>query len=228
MPIYNAKLTSIDTVETKRYAGLRKDINFDEKKIVEACEEAQILIDVQGNWEIYNYDYKNQTILSEIPVIIEGKSIGNHLNNCDKVICMAITIGENIEKEITKKFQKGEYTSSILLDAAATTAVEQAADTMEKAIGQNPLIRGYSMRWRFSPGYGDWSLSQQKELFRLSNAEIIGIRLSTSMMMIPRKSVTAIIGLSNSLVDNKTKKIEDRKKFSCENCNSVNCPNRKI
>ena len=222
MPIYNAKLTDIDTVETKRYAGLRKDINFDEKKIFEACEEARILIDVQGNWEIYNYDCKNQTILSKIPVIIEGKSIINHLKSCDKVICMAITVGENIEKEVTRKFQKGEYTFSILLDAAATAAVEQAADAMEKAIEQNPLIRGYSMRWRFSPGYGDWSLSQQTDLFRLSNAETIGIRLSSSMMMIPRKSITAIIGLIN----NKTK--ENKEKNHCENCNDFSCPNRQI
>ena len=224
MPVYNAKLTSIDAVETRRYAGLRKDINFDEKKILEACEEAQILIDVQGNWEIYNYDYKKRAILSEIPVIIEGNSIVNHLNNCDKVICIAVTVGENIEKEITKKFQKGEYTSSILLDAAATTAVEQAADAMEKAIKQNPLIRGYSMRWRFSPGYGDWSLAQQVNLFHLSNAETIGIRLSSSMMMIPRKSITAIIGLIN----NKTKEFKYKEKINCENCNSITCPNRQI
>ena len=224
MPIYNAKLTSIDTVEMKRYAGLRKNINFDEKKIFEACEEAQILIDIQGIWEIYNYDYKNQIILSEMPVIIEGKSIGNHLKNCDKVICMAVTAGEEIEKEVTKKFQRGEYTSSILLDAAATAAVEQAADAMEKTIEQNPLIRGYSMRWRFSPGYGDWSLSQQTDLFRLSNAETIGIRLSSSMMMIPRKSITAIIGL----IDNRNRDIKNKEKFSCENCNSVNCPNRQV
>ena len=224
MPIYNAKLTSIDAVETRRYAGLRKDINFDEKKILEACEEAQILIDVQGNWEIYNYDHKNQMILSEIPVIIEGKSIGNHLNNCDKVICMAVTVGENIEKEVTKKFQRGEYTSSILLDAAATTAVEQAADAMKKAIEQNPLIRGYSMRWRFSPGYGDWSLSQQINLFHLSNAETIGIKLSSSMMMIPRKSITAIIGLFK----NENKEIGASIKNSCKNCNNINCSSRQI
>ncbi len=224
MPIYNAKLTNIDAIETKRYAGLRKEINFDEKKILEACEEAQILIDIKGNWEIYNYDYKKQKILSETPVIIEGKSIGNHLNDCNKVICMAVTVGENIEKEVTKKFQKGEYTSSILLDAAATTAVEQAADAIEKAIEQNPLIRGYSMRWRFSPGYGDWSLSQQVNLFHLSNAETIGIRLSSSMMMIPRKSITAIIGL----IDNEVKGKRNREKNHCENCNSINCPNRQI
>ena len=224
MPMYNAKLTDIDAIETKRYAGFRKNISFDEKKIMEACEEAQILIEVRGNWEIYNYNYKNQTILSEIPVIVKGKSIGNHLKNCDKVICMAVTVGENIENEVTKKFQNGEYISSILLDAAATAAVEQAADAMEKAIEQNPLTRGYDMRWRFSPGYGDWSLEQQIELFRLSNAETIGIKLSSSLMMIPRKSVTAIIGLIN----NKTKKFKIEKKNHCENCSIINCSNRQV
>ena len=137
---------------------------------------------------------------------------------------MAVTVGEEIEKEVTRKFQRGEYTSSILLDAAATAAVEQAADSMEKAIEQNPLIRGYNMRWRFSPGYGDWPLSQQIELFHLSNAETIGIKLSSSMMMIPRKSITAIIGL----ISNKYKEIKTNEKNRCENCNSINCPNRQI
>ena len=222
MPIYNAKLITIDSVETRRYAGLRKNINFDEKKIFDACEEAQILIEVQGSWEIFNYNYETQTILSEKPVIIEGNSTGHHLMYCNKIICMAITVGENIEREITQKFQKGEYTYSILLDAAATAAVEQAADAMEKAIEENPLIRGYSMRWRFSPGYGDWPLTQQADLLRLSNAESIGIRLSSSMMMTPRKSITAVIGLINR----KDKEIIYNKKNRCENCNNLKCSNR--
>ena len=222
MPIYNAKLITIDAVETKRYAGLRKNINFDEKKIFDACEEAQILLEVQGSWEIFNYSYETQTILSKNPVMIEGNSIGRHLLNCNKIICMAITVGENIEREVTRKFQKGEYTSSILLDAAATAAVEQAADAMEKTIEENPLIRGYSMRWRFSPGYGDWPLTQQADILRLSNAESIGIRLSSSMMMTPRKSITAVIGLINR----KAKEIKYNSKNRCENCNNLNCSNR--
>lgn len=221
MPIYNARLVNIDEVETKRYAGLRNVKDFDEEKIRDACEEAQILIEVKGIWKIYNYDYKSQTILSKIPVTITGNVIGNHLRNCDKVICMAVTIGENVELEVTKKFSIGEYMSSILLDAAATTAVEQAADAMEKAIAKDDLLKGYKMRWRFSPGYGDWSLSQQAELFPLTGAESIGIKLSTSMMMSPRKSVTAIIGLLKNNADNQGKKHHD-----CENCNKTDCIHR--
>ena len=42
MPIYNAPILKIDAAEVRRYAGLRKAENFDEKNIFEACEEALI------------------------------------------------------------------------------------------------------------------------------------------------------------------------------------------
>ena len=195
MPIYNARIVNIDPVETRRYAGLHKSEKFDEQIIISACEDAQLLIDVRGIWKMYDYDCKSQTVLADSPFKIEGKSITKHLEGCEKVICIAVTVGEAIENEVTNRFKIGEYVSSMLLDAAATTAVEQAADIMEKAITQEIARDGYTMRWRFSPGYGDWALTQQPALFKLTGAEEIGIKLSSAMMMIPRKSITAIIGL---------------------------------
>ena len=52
------------------------------------------------------------------------------------------------------------------------------------------------MRWRFSPGYGDWPLEQQPEMVRLAESEKIGVHLSDASMLVPRKSITAIIGLA--------------------------------
>ena len=224
MPIYNAKLLSIDPVEVRRYAGLRKAENFDEQNIIRACEEAQLLIDVRGIWNVYDYEFKSQTILSSPPVIIEGKSIGKHLENCDKVICMAATVGETIEKEVTKRFKEGEYVYSMLLDAAATTAVEQAADLMEKSMEQQMSREGYTMRWRFSPGYADWSLTQQPELFKLAGAEEIGMKLSYAMMLMPRKSITAIIGLVKNQNADKSNKSE----HDCATCDKTDCPARHV
>ena len=221
MPIYNARLLNIDPVETRRYAGLRNAKNFDEQSIINACEEAQLLIEVRGIWKMYDYDSTLQKVLSEPPVIIDGKSIGKHLNACDKVICLAATVGDKIEQEVTRRFKIGEYVSSMLLDAAATTAVEQAADAMEKAISQKISRDGYTMRWRFSPGYGDWPLTQQPDLFRLSSAEEIGMKLSTAMMMMPRKSITAIIGLVRNKADKK-----DEPKHNCTDCDKMDCPAR--
>ena len=219
MPIYNAQILTIDAAETRRYAGLRKAQNFGEKNIRDACEEALLLIDVRGVWEVYGYC--NHTVASEPPFTIAGKSIIKHLDGCDKVICMAVTVGFEIEREVTKKFERGEYLSSILLDAAATSAVEQAADLMEKNFAAKFSKDGYKMRWRFSPGYGDWNLTEQEKLFKICGADKIGMSLSSAMMLEPRKSITAIIGLCKELGT------RNWELGNCETCNKFDCSMRK-
>ena len=220
MPIYNAQILAIDAAETRRYAGLRKAKNFGEKNIRDACEEALILIEVRGAWEVYNYC--NKTVASEPPFKIVGNSIVKHLDGCEKVICMAATVGFEIEREINKKFERGEYLSSVLLDAAATAAVEQAADLMEKNFAAKFSKDGYKMRWRFSPGYGDWDLTEQEKLFKISGAEKIGMNLTSAMMLEPRKSITAIIGLYS--IRNEELGIRNE---SCATCNKLDCQMRK-
>lgn len=220
LPIYNAQILEIDAAETRRYAGLKKAKDFGEKNIRDACAEALLLIDVHGAWNVY--DYKNQVVASEPPFEIVGKSIIKHLDGCEKVICMAVTVGAEIEREINKKFERGEYLASVLLDAAATAAVEQAADAMEKHFASKFSKDGYKMRWRFSPGYGDWNLTEQEKLFTISGAEQIGISLSSAMMLEPRKSITAIIGLYS--IRNEELGIRNK---GCTTCDKSDCPLRK-
>ena len=109
------------------------------------------------------------------------------------------------------------------MDAAATAAVEQLADGMEKAISPKMAAQGFLLKWRFSPGYGDWPLEQQPELIRLAKAEQIGVKLTTSMMLTPRKSITALIGLyrkqENSTAEHSPK--------GCAACTQKNCPSRR-
>ena len=221
MAIYNAQILTIDAAETRRYAGLRKAQNFGEQNIRDACAEALLLIEVRGAWEVYDYDSASHTVASSPPVEIVGKSIVKHLDGCEKVICMAVTVGFDIEREVTKKFERGEYLASVLLDAAATSAVEQAADLMEKNFAAKFSKEGYKMRWRFSPGYGDWNLTEQEKLFTIAGAEQIGMSLSSAMMLEPRKSVTAIIGLERLSAQIPTVH------KNCAACGKIDCPMRK-
>ncbi len=223
MPIYNAPILQVDPKETRRYAGLQKAKDFSEEMIEEACEDARLLANPRSIWQLYDYDCQTGIVLSSPPFQISGKSIEKHLAGCEQVILLAATIGDEIEREVTRRFQNGTYTSSVLLDAAATTAVEQVADALEKAIEPDISRKGYGMRWRFSPGYGDWPLEHQPELIRLSHAYEIGVSLSESMMLIPRKSITAIIGLFKNL---KTPQSENRHQV-CASCNRLDCPSRK-
>ena len=219
MPIYNARLTTIDPLETRRYAGLSKAEGFDERSIIEACEEAGLLIEVRGIWKMYDYDSARRMIMSEPPLEIVGRSIEKHLSTCERVVCLAVTVGEAIEQAVTSKFGGKEYVKAMLLDAAATSAVEQAADQMEEVIRREVAREGFSMRSRYSPGYGDWGLDQQKELFRLTGASEIGMRLSTALMLMPRKSVTAIVGLTRATVEKKSG-------HDCSECAKADCPMR--
>ncbi len=219
MPIYNAQILEIDAAETRRYAGLKKAANFDEKNILDACEEALLLLEVRGIYKIYDYDCEKHIVKSAPEFEILGNSIIKHLAGCEKVACIAVTVGENIEREVTKKFDAGNYVSSVLLDAAATAAVEQAADELEKAINRVVAKESLKMRWRFSPGYGDWQLENQKKFFYVTGAPEIGMNLTESLMLVPRKSVTAIIGLEKIISNDKNQK----HKKSCANCGKINC-----
>lgn len=226
MPVYNAPFLQIDPKETRRYAGLMKAADFDEQKIADACQDARLLAAPKGIWQVYDYDCQTQEVKADPPCIIEGTKIGAHLAGCDKVILLSATVGDEIEETVTRRFAEGEYTASVLLDAAATTAIEQLADGMEKAIRPRAAAQGYQLRWRFSPGYGDWPIEQQPEVLRLAHGEEIGVSLSSSMMLIPRKSITAIIGLYK----------EDKSKgnpaarhdlHGCRACDRLDCPSRK-
>ena len=224
MPIYNAPLLKIDVEETRRYAGLRKAENFDDKTISDVCEDALLFLDVRGVWKVYDYDCKKNLVLSEPTFEIKGESIIKHLADCEKVVCMAVTVGEKIEREITAEFRKGGYVYSMILDAAATAAVEQAADAMEKIISMEAAKESYKNLWRYSPGYGDWALTEQKKFFQITDAKEIGMRLSPAMMLMPRKSVTAIIGLKKITA---TENNSSHGKNSCATCEQKNCPAKK-
>ena len=223
MPIYNAPILTVDPGETRRYAGLQK-AEFNQELIDNACMEAQLLIQPQGIWNIYDYDAATQTVLPQ-GIVLQGKSIGKHLRNSCKVVFLSATIGEDIENQVTKSFEDGKYSFSVLLDAAATTAIEEVADGMEKSIQNVVKRQGLAMTWRFSPGYGDWPIQQQPEVLKLAHGAEIGVSLTEALMLTPRKSITAVIGL---YYPDKNCTTPTGSKHNCSMCNKLDCPARKV
>ena len=121
MPIYTPSLLSVDAKETRRYAGLAK-AEFDEAAIAAACEECALLAAPRVQWEVYDYDCKENVVRAEPPFTLEGNSIRKHLAGAGRVVFLAATIGEAVEDAVTRHFDEGSYAHSVLLDAAATKA----------------------------------------------------------------------------------------------------------
>ncbi len=123
---------------------------------------------------------------------LEGKSIKKLLAPCNKCVVMAITVGFELDMKIAA-LGSSSPALSLLADAAASSAVEDACDACCESI-ESEL--GVKLTPRFSPGYGDLSMNIQPALLTLTNARRdLGLTVGSGCMLSPIKSVTAIAGI---------------------------------
>ena len=105
---------------------------------------------------------------------------------------MAITVGFELDMKIAA-LGSSSPALSLLADAAASSAVEDACDACCESI-ESEL--GVKLTPRFSPGYGDLPLNIQPALLTLTNARRdLGLTVGAGCMLSPIKSVTAIAGI---------------------------------
>ncbi len=123
---------------------------------------------------------------------LEGKSIKKLLAPCNKCVVMAITVGFEVDMKIAA-LGSSSPVLSLLADAAASSAVEDACDACCESI-ESEL--GVKLTPRFSPGYGDLPMNIQPALLTLTNARRdLGLTVGAGCMLSPIKSVTAIAGI---------------------------------
>ena len=123
----------------------------------------------------------------------ESNDLAVNLAHCEKAIIFAATIGNGADR-LTRGASFHTPVNALIFDAMGSTAIEWFCDRL--CFELSHIYKGYSLRPRFSPGYGDLSLTFQTDLINMLDARRnIGLTLSDSLMMIPQKSVTAIVGL---------------------------------
>lgn len=224
MPIYHPRLLTVDPNETKRYAGLGSKADFSAALLTEACTQAQLLATPKGVWQVYAYDQDSHTILSPNPFNLRGESIIRHLCGAVEVAVMAATIGQPLEQEVSNLFSRNQYTLGLLLDAAGTTAVEAVCDAVCNVISGQAARTGLTAGNRFSPGYGDWPIDVQPEILALAAGATIDLSVTDTKMLVPRKSVTAVIGLYPY---HQALSLPHQQELSCDKCGQPGCHARK-
>ena len=185
----------VDRREVLRYLGYRGgEVPEDVRRQIRECE-ALLLGTAHPRVLWKAFDLLPDGSLAGCTFRPEGESVRTLLKDCTKVILMAATMGTETEK-LLQRTQQRDMAQAAILDAAASAAVEAVCETLCEE-----LQRQFSPAFLtdlFSPGYGDFPLSQQAEMCAvLDVTRRIGIYLSESGMMIPQKSVTALIGVSD-------------------------------
>jgi hypothetical protein len=101
-----------------------------------------------------------------------------------------VTAGERIEQRVAELLRERAATEALLLDAAGSAAVEEAADRLGGMISGDESGEARHVSCRISPGYGRWPIHAQAALFALLPHRELGVSLLPSMLMVPRKSIS--------------------------------------
>lgn len=185
--------------DIQRYLGKKKgvtEITPNIKNILEnMIKLGKAMAKPIGSYSIMKIMKKGDEIIELEQFSLTGKRISAVLKNSLYVILLATTIGGVLEEEIEKLEKRKKFTEALILDAVGSTMADQAMDFLQSTIQGEFHRRGFSFTMRYSPGYGDLPLKVQPDLVKFSGGEEIGIKVTKSYMMIPKKSVTAIIGL---------------------------------
>lgn len=213
--IMDVKLISSDIKEILRYLaynnqaldeGIKQQV-LDSITRVNEASEAKYIYKV--------FEMEENSFPKEL-IFLKGDGIKNHLKGCHKVVLMAATIGINVERLIRRE-QIRNMSNAVIMDACASVLIEAVCDTVESNLRKEVAREGLFLTTRFSPGYGDLPIEIQNQFCdTLNTAKTIGLTVSDSGILIPRKSVTAIMGISKSSVK--------KNKRSCNDCNlKENC-----
>lgn len=151
---------------------------------------------------------------------MEGNDVRALLASCQQAVLLAVTLGPQVEHLLMRR-EVTDMADAVIMDACASAAIENVCDHFEFDLREQLEREGQYLTDRFSPGYGDLPLATQRRLCEaLNTTRRIGLTVTPNYIMVPRKSVTAVMGIADTP--------QARRKRGCEVCSMfLTCPYRK-
>jgi len=202
MPI---TLTQLNTAEVLRYMGCppeRADGALMAQ--VETCaRELLAVIRPRWSWRELGLTFEPGGVRLEGGLLLPGEDLRAHLSGCGRAALFCATLGAEADGLI-RRTERLDMSKALTLDCCASAAIEAVCDRIETELQGN--FPGCSFPFRYSPGYGDLTLEVQGPLLDLLDApRRAGLCVTSSDLLAPRKSVTAILGVSDGEIE-KTKR----------------------
>lgn len=159
----------------------------------EALEEARPLLNpavLYGTLPVTGYRHDQVTFKGGA---FSGPLVARALAGAAGLTMAVCTIGPALEKR-SDELMSASLMQALALDGAGTAAVGILTHLLAEIIRADAEKNGLKTGMKINPGQEGWPIEQQRVLFHLAPAEEIGVRLTESFLMIPRKSVSFVIG----------------------------------
>ena len=194
-------ISQVDTDEVLRYMGCPPEKAGEGlRALVEDCGR-ELLAAVQPRWAWREVSLTREAegVRLENGLLLPGMDLKDHLSACRRAAVFCATLGAQTDTLIRRAEQR-DMSRALALDCCASAAVEELCDRIELELQSK--FPGCFFPYRYSPGYGDLPLEVQGELLNLLDApRRVGLCANESFLLTPRKSVTAILGISENQLE---------------------------
>jgi len=171
---------------------------------------------------VFEEEYEAARDLFDPAVVLESQQglAGSGFYDPSMPLALAVcTIGPALDERVEDHTRAGDSARGMVLDAIGSAAVEALADRSNERICRQALEAGLLPDVRSSPGYGRWSLEEQRLIFDLLEPEEIGVSLTGTHMMNPNKSISYAVPLRGG-------RPGKRARGRCQRCGFRDCEYR--
>ena len=135
-----------------------------------------------------------QKLTSRLLAKVAGKA--------ERLILFAMTIGNAIDDRVADYSKAGNIMEAFTLDAAGTAFIASSSKVAIAQLNERYRADGMNITFPMGPGHSYWDgLEDMRTIFSFLDADQIGIRLTDSNLMLPRKSIAMVMGVGCDLKD---------------------------
>jgi hypothetical protein len=158
--------------------------------------ESQRLLEPAAAYELYPVTgMDGSQIELEGGKAVHGPALPAFLPEARELAVIVGTIGPRLEKQASEYTKNGQALRGMLLDGIGSAAVDKLVPEVIKLIAAGVAPLGYELSSPVNPGMPGLAMTEQWNIMELAKASEIGVSLTPSGILIPRKSVSMVIGI---------------------------------
>jgi hypothetical protein len=150
--------------------------------------------------------------------LVGSPRLGRAFRPCRRGIVFVASLGPGVDELAAETSREG-LMEGFIMDFLGSMAIEDALDAMEKTL-RDGLGDGEAMTPRYSPGYCEWAIEDQRVIFGLVDNVEKHVELTEHFIMKPRKSVSGVIGIGE-------RTDVERQGNACRYCGRKTCEYRR-
>jgi len=214
---YKQLTVNIEAVERALGYNSRSMPSHFKDVLNELIHESKKHLEMKGGFNLIRnnvkVENKSKLIINNVEFITEN-IITTQLQQIEGSALFACTLGRKYDNWCKSLSDQNDIFYHYFADAIGSEIIEAAVDWLEGQINIEAEKLSLNCTNRYSPGYCDWNVSDQHNLFSFFPESFCGIEVTESALMTPIKSVSGIIGLGKNV---------KKKAYTCNICSMENC-----